>query len=268
VAAAGLPPELLPVVRPGSEVAGTVKLPAGEVPVVVGGADTPLALLAAGTVGGLQINLGTGAQLLRPDWSPAPADNPPVHGYADALDGWYAMAALQNGGLAWSWVREVLGLSWEDLLLAAARTSPGAGGVVFRPFLTGERGGVAAPSERGGWGGLHPGVTRDDLARAALEGVAFAIAAAAGLLAIPDDGAPVVLTGGGGRSPVVQQLLADVLGRPVRHLRLRSASATGAAMLAARGVGLELTPTRDLGPAVEPRDVPELREAALRWAQA
>jgi hypothetical protein len=39
-------------------------------------------------------------------------------------------------------------------------------------------------------------------------------------------------------------------------------------MLAARGVGLELTPTRDLGPAVEPRDVPELREAALRWAQA
>jgi xylulokinase len=258
----------MPVVRPGSEVAGTAELAGGEVPVVVGGADTPLALLAAGTGGGLQVNLGTGAQLLRPGWSPAPADNPPVHGYADALDGWYSMAALQNGGLAWSWVREVLGLSWEDLLLAATRSPPGAGGVVFRPFLTGERGGVATPAERGGWSGLHPGTTRDDLARAALEGVAFAIATAAGLLAVPDDGSPVVLTGGGGRSPVVQQLLADALGRPVRHLQLRSASATGAAMLAARGVGLELTPARELGPLVEPRDVPELREAAVRWARA
>jgi xylulokinase len=265
VAAAGLRPEQLPAVRAGSEVIGSGRLLQREVPVVVGGADTPLALLAAGTASGVQVNLGTGVQLLRPGWAPAPADDPPVHGYADVVDGWYAMAALQNGGLAWSWVRDVLGMSWEELLLAAEGTPPGAGGVVFRPFLTGERGGVAAAGERGGWTGLHAGTTRADLARAAVEGVAFAVAAALDLLEAPDDGAPVVLTGGGGRSGVVQQLLADALRRPVQHLQVRSASATGAAMLAARGVGLDLVPQREFGPVVEPRAVPELAEAAARW---
>ncbi|MGY2065114.1 FGGY family carbohydrate kinase [Blastococcus sp. SYSU DS0619] len=266
--AAGLRPDLLPAVRPGTDLVGTTRLPVGEVPVVVGGADTPLALLAAGTTAGVQVNLGTGAQLLRPGWTPEPVDAPLVHGYADATGSWYAMAALQNGGLAWSWVRQVLGLSWEELLAAAADTPPGAGGVVFRPFLTGERGGVAGAAERGSWTGLHAGTSRADLARAAVEGVVLAVGAALELLASPDDDAPVVLTGGGARSPFVQQLLADVLRRPVRHLRLRSASAVGAAQLAGRGIGIEVTPRRDVGPLVEPRSDPELDRAAERWRSA
>ena len=56
----------------------------------------------------------------------------------------------------------------------------------FRPFLTGERGGVAGPDERGGWSGLQPGTTRADLARAAVEGVVFAVGAAADLLDVRD----------------------------------------------------------------------------------
>ncbi len=71
-----------------------------------------------------------------------------------------------------------------------------------------------------------------------------------------------MLTGGGARSAVVQQLLADVLRRPVRHLRLRSASAVGAALLAGRGAGLDVVPQRDAGPVVEPRPSPELERAA------
>lgn len=263
VAAAGVDPSLLPRVRPATEVVGAAALPGGEVPVVVGGADTPLAVLAAGTTDGVQINLGTGIQLLRPGWLPRPVGAPVVHGYADAVDGWYAMAALQNGGSAWAWVCGVLGLTWAGLFDAAAQAPPGAGGVVFRPFLSGERGGVAGPDDRGGWAGLHPATTRADLARAAVEGVALAVAAAVELLDVP--AGPVVLTGGGGRSAVVQQLLADVLGRPVRHLRLRSASAVGAAVLAGRGTGLDVVPERDAGPLVEPRDVPELARAADRW---
>ncbi|MDP5182693.1 FGGY family carbohydrate kinase [Blastococcus sp. BMG 814] len=249
--AAGLPFELLPAVRPSAEVAGTTPLAAGEVPVVVGGADTPLALLAAGTAEGLQVNLGTGAQVLRPGWSPQPVEDPVVHGYADVEDGWYAMAALRNGGSAWAWVCDVLGLTWPELFAAAASV-PGAGGVVFRPFLTGERGGVAGPDDRAGWDGLHPGTTRAHLARAAVEGVVRAVAAAAALLGGPGDG-PVVLTGGGARSAVVQQLLADELGRPVRPLALRSASAIGAAVLAARGVGADVVPQRAAEVLVAPR---------------
>ncbi|MFW3171061.1 xylulokinase [Geodermatophilus sp. CPCC 206100] len=265
-AAAGIDPALLPEVRPSAEVAGTTGVAwAGEVPVVVGGADTPLALLASGTRDARQVNLGSGVQVLAPGRRPAPADDPPVHCYADVEDGWYGMAALQNGGLAWSWVAGVLGMPPAELFAAAASVPPGAGGVVFRPFLTGERGGVAEPSARGGWTGLSAGTTRADLARAAVEGVLFAVGAAAELLG---GGGPVVLTGGGGRSPVVRQLLADVLGVPVRALPLRSASAVGAARLAGRGTGVPVDPPREPGQAVEPRPAPALEEARRRWRAA
>jgi xylulokinase len=265
VGAAGVDPGLLPQVRPSAEVVGTASLPVGEVPVVVGGADTPLALLAAG-MPAAQVNLGTGAQLLRPGWGARAVDDPQVHGYADVAGGWYAMAALQNGGSAWAWVCGVLGMSWADLFDAAAAAPAGAGGVVFRPFLTGERGGVAGAADRGGWAGLQAGTTRSDLARAAVEGVAFAIGAAFGLLDEPDRGEPVVLTGGGVRSAVVQQVLASVLRRPVRYLGVRSASAVGAAALAGRGVGLDVVPRRTAGPVVHPRSDGELAAAAERWA--
>ena len=250
-AAVALAGVAVPRVLPAHHVVGAAVLGGpGEVPVVVGGADTPLALLATGTTAGLQVNLGTGAQLLRPGATPDPALDPVVHSYADAAEGWYAMAALQNAGLAWDWVRSVLGFGWAELV--ATLDGPGAGGVRFAPWLTGERGGVAGPDDRGAWTGLHPGTTRADLGRAALEGVATALAAAADLLG-PAGEDPVVLTGGGARTPAVQQLLADALGRPVQHVQVRSASATGAALLAARGVGLDLVPQRRLGPVVDPR---------------
>jgi xylulokinase len=261
VAAAGIPPELLPEVRPGTEVVGTTA--PGDLPVVVGGADTPLALLAAGPDAGLHVNLGTGVQVLSPGALPQPVQDPVVHRYADVEDGWYAMAALQNGGSAWAWVCGVLGLSWNELFDAAAAVPAGAGGVGFRPFLTGERGGVAGPNDRGGWTGLQSGTTRADLARAAVEGVVFAVGAASDLLE-PGDG-PVLLTGGGARSGVVQQLVADVLRRPVRALRLRSASAVGAAVLAGRGVGIDAVPRRDTGPLLEPRADAGLDAALARW---
>jgi xylulokinase len=265
--AAGIDPGLLPAVLPGDAVVGTAELPGGPVPVVVGGADTPLALLAAGTCSGVQVNLGSGAQLIRSRVQPAAAADPVVHCYADAEDGWYAMAALQNAGTAWSWVQSVLGLDWTAFAGSLRTSAPGSGGVVFSPFLTGERGGVAAPGARGGWTGLSADTTRADLARAALEGVACAVAAALDLLG-PVGGEPVVLTGGGARDQGVQQLLADVLDRPVQHVQVRSASAAGAAVLAAHGVGLELVPQRAADPVVEPQRPGGFAAVRERWAAA
>src|SRR5439155_1642596 len=165
--------------------------------------------LVAGMTGPLAAWLGAhepaavaaAAQMLLPGWRPAPADDPPVHGYADATDGWYRMAALRNAGSAWAWVCRVLGLDWAGLFAAAEATPAGAGGVVFRPFLAGERGGVAGPADRGSWTGLGSGTTREDLARAAVEGVVFAVAAAAAL--VGEGAGELLVTGGGARAGVV-----------------------------------------------------------------
>jgi len=130
----------------------------------------------------------------------------------------------------------------------------GAAGASFSPFLTGERGVVAAPAATAAWSGLTPSVGRAELARSAFEALAFTVRR--GLEALNLAAQAVVLTGGGARDPWVRQLIGDVLGQPLRYVPLRSASAIGAAVLAARGVGESLTVATDVLdvlPAAEPR---------------
>ena len=253
--AAGIDPALLPA-RPARDRGRRAprRCPIGEVPVVVGGADTPLALLAAGTAAAPQVNLGTGAQLLRPGWCPRPADDPVVHGYADAVGGWYAMAALQNGGSAWEWVCGVLGLSWAELFEAAASAPAGAGGVVFRPFLTGERGGVARPGRPRR---LDRAAPRRPPARTwrgpRSRGSVFAIAAAFDLLDVPDavtirSSSPAAARG----RRLVQQLLPTSCAGRSGTWRCAAPRRSAAALLAGRGVGAGRRPGRTPAAAAEP----------------
>ena len=268
----GVPDRLLPDVVASEQVTGvtswlakTVGNGPDDVPVVAGGGDTPVAMLAAGSRG-LHINLGTGAQVLLAGVEPDNRADPDTHLYADTDGGWYAMAAVQNAGLALDWVMTVLGLSWQDLVDILSAPAPRQG-VSFLPFLTGERGALAQPDSRAAWLGLDQATTRDDLARAALEALVFSVRRAVELLpAAPAAAAgPVCLTGGGGREPALQQLLADVLGREVQRVEVRSSSATGAAVLAARGTGGALAPHRRQGPVVNPRRAVALDEAYERW---
>jgi xylulokinase len=268
----GVPDRLLPAVVASDQVIGVTpwlaKTVGGgpyDVPVVAGGGDTPVAMLAAGSQG-LHINLGTGAQVLLAGVETNMRADPDTHLYGDAEGGWYAMAAVQNAGLALDWVMAVLGLSWEDLVTVLSTPAP-RHGVSFLPFLTGERGALAQPDSRAAWLGLDQATTREDLARAALEALVFTVRRAVELLpAAPASAAgPVCLTGGGGREPALQQLLADVLGREVQRVEVRSSSATGAAVLAARGTGGVLVPNRRQGPVVTPRRAVALEEAYERW---
>ncbi|WP_207782689.1 FGGY family carbohydrate kinase [Phytoactinopolyspora limicola] len=276
-AAVGVPARLLPAVAPSAEVVGRTgwlgRLVAGastDVPVVTGAGDTAAALLALGArqPADILINFGTGAQVLSVRASPAAGRRDrSVHLYADAGDSWYAMAALQNGGLALEWAAEVLGLTWAELVSTAAEASAGAGGVSFLPFLTGERGAVASPTSHGGWLGAGTTTTRADLARAAIEGVLFSIRHAFDLLGIDgtDDAATVTLSGGGWRAPLLSAMAADILSRPVRRIDVRSASATGAAILAASGVGEHPQPRRSTDAELEPAPTPALLAAAELW---
>ncbi|MDQ1643091.1 MAG: xylulokinase [Actinomycetota bacterium] len=270
----GIPERLLPDVVPPDTVMGTTSWLAkvidggpADVPVIAGAGDTPAALLAGGGGVGLQVNLGTGAQVLLPSVVARAVENPVTHVYGDADGGWYAMAAVQNAGLAVEWARSLLGLDWKELVAILDNPAPGQRTITVLPFLTGERGGLAQPGSRGAWVGLDQRTTREDLARAALEAMAFTVRRAIELLpdAATSAATYIRLTGGGGREHSVQQLVANTLGLPVQRVEIRSASATGAAMLAARGVGSVLEPARRQGPMIDPKVTDGLDEAYRLW---
>jgi xylulokinase len=251
VDAVGLDAALLPPLLGSGQPAGALSspsaaeldLPAG-IPVATGAGDTPAAFLATGLTdpAEMQVTVGTGAQVVRPLARPEAASRPVTHVYRSAEPtGWYAMAAVQNAGLALDWVRGVLAASWDELYAAVHAGPPGAGGVTFVPYLTGERSPVLADSARGALFGLDLAADRRTVLQAAVEGVAFAVRHA--FEALPGTPPPRVrLAGGGTLSPAFRGLLADVLGVQLDPVEVRSASAIGAALLAARAAGILAPP--------------------------
>ncbi|HEY0168215.1 MAG TPA: FGGY family carbohydrate kinase [Jatrophihabitans sp.] len=213
------------------------------IPVAAGAADTAAAALGSGLVqpGTAQLTIGTGAQVVTPLMAlPVESSVDPVtHLYRAATErGWYAMAAVLNGGLTLAWVRQVLGMSWQELY-DAALVEPAADDPFFLPHLNGERTPHMDPGMRGAWTNLAPRHDRQRLARAALEGVAFAIGDAVSCLLAPADGVDHLrLAGGGSRHPAWRQLLADVLNYPLHSVDVAAASGRGAAALGAKAAGL------------------------------
>lgn len=257
--AIGVPPEWLPPIVGSMDIAGTLLaeaaehlgLPAG-IPVVVGGADAPLAALAAGVTDDTTIGIAisSGAQVLIPQSTPRVDQRGRAHTFASPLDpkaghpGWYAMGATMTAGLALRWLRDsVFALDGEDgfatMEAGAASTPVGAEGLLFLPYMTGERTPHMDSHARGVFLGLTPTHSRDHLTRAVIEGATFAIADAYGVLrdlgAAPER---VVLAGGGTRSPLWVQVVADVLNLPVYPLAAVEGSALGAVLLAGEGIGL------------------------------
>jgi xylulokinase len=152
-------------------------------------------------------------------------------------------------GVALDWVRRTLGASWEELYDTAARPWQ-ADTPVFLPQLAGERwddGGSAGPGGRppgtsragGAWIGLTLAHQREDLLRAALEGVAFLLRGKLDdLRALGCAPAELRLAGGGTRHPAWRQLLADVLAVPLHPAGDGWLTARGAALIAAAAAGL------------------------------
>ncbi|HEY7043476.1 MAG TPA: FGGY family carbohydrate kinase [Nocardioidaceae bacterium] len=274
---AGVRLEQLPDVADSAAVVGSgdwgpIDAAGHDVPVVAGGADTACALLAVRSAyaaenrDAIVVNVGTGIQLVRTNADPVPRQEPSSHLYADADGGWYEMLAIQNGGLALSWAQRRLDLDWTAFVAAAQASAVGAADLSFLPFVTGERGAIAPPQPRVGW------VGRDTLdtgaqARAAFEALAFTIRRGVELLGSAAADAPLVVSGGGARDPWVRQLVSDVLGRPLTYVPLRSASAVGAAVLAARGVGSALPVAADPVD-VLPTTSSALDDAYHRWLDA
>ncbi len=244
-----LPQRLFAPLRGSSEIAGTLSSVAASqlglkagIPVAMGGGDTPMAMFGSGILqpGVVQLSIGSGAQIVAPRDAAIIDTTLRTHLYrAVTPNGWYAMAAMQNAGLALEWVRSMLGLDWETAYVEAFAVPSGANGLSFLPYLMGERTPHLNPNARGAWVGLALSHTRGHLMRAAFEGVAFAIRD--GFEALLETGiqAPSLrLAGGGTRVQLWRQLLADILQRPLYTSEISSASARGAALLAGVASGM------------------------------
>ena len=275
----GIRQDLLPPVLPSAQVAGPLTaaaasalgLPAG-LPVAVGASDTASAALGSALTrhGDAQLIVGSGAQILSITTAPKAAPEFGLHLYRAAQPNtFYAMAAMQNAGLALEWVLSVLGLSWDEAYALAATAEPGCHGLSFLPYLVGERTPHLDPQACGCWFGLRRHHTRAQLVRAALEGVAFAVRD--GLQALKNAGIPtntLRLAGGGTQRSFWRQLLADTLREALQLSSVANASARGAAFLAALATGTpaHALPVAAVGEPLEPGPLDDdLERAYLRF---
>ncbi len=261
LAAAGVEREQLPDLFPASQVVGEIQQEAAEAlglaagtPVVIGGGDGACAAAGAGVVreGSAYTYLGSSAWIgtatRRPLFDPGMRT---VTFAGLDRDAFCPIGAMQAAGGSYQWLRDVfclpekeaaekLGISPYQLMDTLAQQSePGARGLLFLPYLLGERSPRWNPDARGAFFGLSMSHTRADIVRAALEGITLNLRAV--LAAFQEQGAAVQamrLIGGGARGAVWRQIIADIFGLPVQRPALTAeATSLGAALAGGIGVG-------------------------------
>ena len=244
LAASATAPGLAPPLFEGSERAGRLTVDAAEslgLPrdtlVAAGGGDAAVGAVALGAVrpGDAFISLGTACQWIVASDAYRAAPELLVHSFAHALPGrWYRMAAMLNGAGALAFAARLLGVGVAALEAEAAADYRGPGGLVFLPYLSGERTPHDDPHARGVAFGLSEASSRADFARAVMEGVAFTLADARDCLAAAGDASgDVGLIGGGARSGLWTRMIASAADVTVTRYRGGEAGpAFGAARLA------------------------------------
>jgi xylulokinase len=206
-----------------------------EVPGAPGAGDQAAAALGVGVdgPGPLSVVLGTSGVVFAalPAFS---ADREArVHVFCHAVPGgWHAMGVMLSAAASFEWLRGAVGGTYEELTTEAEKWPPGTDGLVFLPYLAGERTPHADPGARGAFAGLHGGHDRGALARAVLEGVAYGLRDSLELLrdlgVKPESGRA---SGGGARSDLWLRIVASVLRLPLERTAVEEGSAYGAALL-------------------------------------
>jgi xylulokinase len=241
---------VLPPVYPSTCIAGTLLPEIAErmslrpgIPVIFGGSDQAMQAVGNGVIrpGLLSSTIGTGGQLFATTSSFVVDNGLRMQSYCHVVPGtWHVETAILSAGLALKWLRDhmMLGQSFQALADAAQSIPPGAEGVLFAPYLLGERTPHMDPQARACLVGLNVYHRREHIIRAVMEGVVYALKQ--GLDLMLDLGVPVcevVASGGAVVHPLWVQLQADIYNRPVYKTRTIEAAAYGAAMLAGVGVG-------------------------------
>jgi xylulokinase len=251
VEALGIDPAWLPPTFEGPAVTGHITPQVAQAtglktgtPVVGGGGDQAAAAVGTGAVveGIVSLSLGTSGVVFASADRPIIEPQGRLHAFCHAVPGkWHLMGVMLSAAGSLRWYRDTLapGTGFDALLEPATSVLPGSDGIFFLPYLTGERTPHPDPLARGAFVGLTVRHTQAHLTRAVLEGVAyglrdgFELMKGAGLADITQ----VRITGGGAKSPLWRQILADVLGVELVTVNATEGAAYGAAVLAATGVG-------------------------------
>ncbi len=250
-----IPRDWLPQVVEGPAVTGGVLpdiarmlgLPAG-LPVIAGGGDNAAAAVGTGIVraGVISSSIGTSGVLFAHSDDIALDPQGRLHTFCHAVPGKYhLMAVTLSAGGAFQWFRNSLrqlglpALSYDELAAQAASAPIGAEGLIFLPYLSGERTPHLDPYARGGFIGLTQRHTIGHMARAVMEGVTYSLRDGLDImrglgLAVGD----VRATGGGGKSALWRQMQADIYQADVATLAAEEGPAYGAALLAGVGTGV------------------------------
>lgn len=244
-------PSMCPPTFEGTAVTGVVSAEAAAAtvlregtPVVGGGGDQSANAVGVGAVdsGVVALSVGTSGVVFAASESPTIDPEARVQSFCHAVaDRWHMMGVMLSAAGSLRWLRDSLapGVAFGDLVEGAAEVPAGSGGLIFLPYLTGERTPHPDPKARGAFVGLTVGHDLRHMTRAVLEGVAFGLKD--GLDLMVDAGVPppesIRTSGGGTRSALWRQILADVLATGLETVSTEEGAAYGAALLALVGSG-------------------------------
>lgn len=255
----GIPSEWMPVTFEGTEVTGYVSKTAAEmtglkqgIPVAAGGGDQEAGAVGVGAVepGVIGLTVGTSGVIFAATSEPLVEPEGRLHAFCHAAPGlWHFMGVMLSAAGSLQWYRDALAphLSFDELLREAADVPAGSEGLIFLPYLSGERTPYPDPLARGVLHGLTLRHTRGHMTRAILEGVAFGLKDIFNL--IRGSGLEQIkqarLSGGGTKSALWCQIIADILESELMTVNTTEGGAFGAALLAGVGQGA----WRDVGTA-------------------
>jgi xylulokinase len=255
--AVGIDRSVLPSLYESPEICGKISALGAEAtglavgtPVVAGAGDQAAGAVGMGIVvpGAVSATIGTSGVVFAATDRPALDPHGRLHTFCHAVPGrWHVMGVTQAAGLSLRWFRDQLmspstpydGDPYERLTAEAAQTPVGANGLLWAPYLMGERTPHLDPNARGILAGLTASHTRGHVVRAILEGVAFSLKDTFTIfdeMQVPVKS--IRLGGGGARSPLWRQIQADVYGRTVEIVEAEEGAAYGAAILAGAGAGI------------------------------
>lgn len=276
-----LPPVLESCAAAGelTEHAATALGLAPGIPVMAGSGDNMAGAVGAGVVapGIVLATLGTsGVVYAHADRPRRDLGEPPgrlhtmcaADGTAEHPGAWCVTGCTLSAAGSLQWVRDALfpDVGFDDLVAEAASAPPGCDGLIFLPYLTGERCPHPDPTARGAWIGLSVSHSRAHVVRAVLEGVSLTMGHI--LSIVREAGVPVEqirLGGGGAKSALWRQMLADAFNAPVHTLETEEGPAHGAALMAGVGIGVWGSVVEACDAAIRCADVtePDASTAAL-----